>query len=127
GDSEPRPDVGVTELARAGLDYADAMRLLETKRQLREFLVAGLCSGVDPIHALTRDDPRVVGAAFIDGYAYPTRGLRIRRALRYADLARWRRWRSLRKLVPRAIVGERPDVFDRTYPTREAMRADVEE
>jgi len=48
----------IDELRRCGLDE-------------RVFGV-GLCSGAHDIHQLARVDERVIGAAFIDGYAYPT-------------------------------------------------------
>jgi hypothetical protein len=127
GDSEPRDGGGGTNIDRSILDYQDAFRLLESKRQVKEFIVVGLCSGVDPIHRLAKDDDRVIAAAFIDGYSYQTRRFQMRRALRFAQPARWRRWLAKRRLAGRSIVGERPEIFDRAYPERDVMRADVDE
>lgn len=128
GDSEPRDgtSAGGTNIDRSILDYQDAFRLLESKRQVKEFIVVGLCSGVDPIHRLTRDDDRVIAAAFIDGYSYATPRFHLRRALRFAEPGRWRRWVAKRRTGSRSTVSERPEIFDRDYPEREAMRADVD-
>jgi pimeloyl-ACP methyl ester carboxylesterase len=127
GDSEPRDGGSGTNVDRSILDYRDAFRLLESKRQVKEFIVVGLCSGVDPIHRLARDDDRVVAAAFIDGYSYQTPRFHLRRALRFTQPGRWRRWLAKRRMPSRSTVAERPEIFDRAYPEREAMRADVDE
>ena len=70
GDSASRSD-GSDE-ARWTEDMKSAMTLLQDKHQARSFVVLGLCSGVDPAHAIALADPRIRGAVFVDGHAFFT-------------------------------------------------------
>lgn len=49
--------------------------------QARKFIVIGLCTGADNAHRIAVTDPRVCGAVFVDGYAYPTFKFRVKRVL----------------------------------------------
>ena len=82
----------VTPAEGGALDY------LEQKKGHKRFALIGLCSGVDSAHAVTVADPRVVGAAFIDGYTYRTLGYHLRFHLRYLSPRRWSRFLRKRKL-----------------------------
>lgn len=53
-------------------DLKSAMALLEKKHGAKSFVVLGLCSGVDPAHAIALSDARVKGAVFVDGHAFAT-------------------------------------------------------
>ena len=136
GDSEAREDAH-SDTERQVLDLREAMDFLASKSGFRSFVLMGLCSGTDGVYGAALADPRVSGAIFVDGYAYETRGYRLRRTAEKAswllDSFRLRRYlrRSLRRLR-----GRRPDddvetgapepIFDRSYPPLEEFRAAVE-
>jgi hypothetical protein len=136
GDSEARGDQR-SEEERAVLDLQEAMDLLQKRCGASRFVVTGLCSGVDGLYAVSRADPRVVGAVHIDGYAYEDDGYRRRRIQEKArHLLEPKRWeaflaRRLRKLQGKAVerdvetAGTEP-IFDRTYPPMESFRAELE-
>jgi len=134
GDSEPRDDARA-DAERAVLDLREAMDLVERRTGIGSFVVAGLCSGTDGAHDVAKADPRVLGAVFIDGYAYVTPSYRARRALdkvaRWASPAHWAR--RLQARVRRRLSAGDPEtrvrepIFDRTYPPLESFRRDVEE
>jgi dienelactone hydrolase len=137
GDSEVRQD-SRTDGERALSDVRDAIALLTKRRGVTTFLPMGFCSSVDAVHRLALDDERVVGACFIEGYAYHTRGFWLRYPLRLLNRERWRRYledRAQKALAlrardlavdplkeERAVMGS---VFRRQYPTREQFGADV--
>lgn len=125
GDSARRNDRR-GDLERAVVDFDEAMDFLATKRGVRRFALLGLCSGVDPVHTVAARDGRVVGAAFVDGYTYPTLRYRLIHAMRYGT--REHLWRAaIRRLYPNAIgIGERDEVFVREYPAAAAVRRDYE-
>ena len=129
GDSAPRLDGGSDE-ERAVADFKDAMDFLAQKKRAPGFLPVGLCSGVDPIHVLARDDARVEGAAFIDGYCYRTPGFWLRYyTVRNLQPGRWRRYLWLRRGNAggaRRETGDAPEVFTRVWPTRERCAADLD-
>ena len=132
GDSEPRRDTR-NEFERAASDVREAMDFLAQKKDARQFILIGLCSGVDQVHAVSLADPRVVGAVHLDGYNYRTRGFYVRRAtVELLDPARWRRFLG-RKLRPirgdepqRREVGEAEEIYIRDYPSREKLEADLD-
>jgi pimeloyl-ACP methyl ester carboxylesterase len=130
GDSAARPDA-LSDTERGILDMTEAMAWLEAKLGIREFIVIGLCSGVDVAHPVAVNDPRVVGGIFIDGYTYHTLGATLRRyTLRYLQLPRWTRMiarmRTVRNEsgVPAAAATDQ-QMFVREYPALSAFRADV--
>jgi hypothetical protein len=53
-------------------DLQEAIDELRKRGHGERVFGVGLCSGAHDIHQLARVDERVIGAAFIDGYAYPT-------------------------------------------------------
>ncbi|WP_292997525.1 hypothetical protein [Nevskia sp.] len=86
GDSEPIPgrlgDPFAPDL-RAAMDALDARNLSSG------YIVLGIHSGAHDAHQAARGDPRVVGAAFIDGYTHRTPRYWINRTMdRLADSAR---------------------------------------
>jgi pimeloyl-ACP methyl ester carboxylesterase len=131
GDSVARPGT-MSDVERGVLDMTEAMAWLEAKLGIREFIVIGLCSGVDVAHPIAVNDPRVVGAIFIDGYTYPTLGSALRRhTLRYLQLDRWARFvarlRAPREegTAPSAAAVAEQQMFVRDYPALSAFREDV--
>jgi hypothetical protein len=131
GDSDRREDAG-TDHAHAIADTREAMSLLTGLLGVDRFVLVALCSGVDAAHELARSDTRVAGAAFIDGYAYPTAGFRWRRSLpRLLDarrIVRFVRRRRHRARHPEFFVEPTVDgsrVFTREVPTAAQFRHDV--
>lgn len=124
GDSEQRHDVaGAAERSRADLD--DAMQLLARELGIVEFVLIGLCSGVDSTHSTATHDARVRGAVFIDGYSYPTTGFLLRHYLvRPTQGERWMRYFQ-RRLRQRPAVDDGTSVFVREYPSREQFGRDI--
>ncbi len=127
GDSAPRHDAP-TPAARAARDLDDAMQFLTETLGITEFVLIGLCSGVDSTHATASTDPRVVGAAFIDGYAYPSTGFKVRHyVVRPLQLGRWVRFLQRRVRGDRPLISDTDgqSVFEREYPTEAQFRKDV--
>jgi Serine aminopeptidase, S33 len=131
GDSELRLD-NHGELERAVLDVKDAMQALTDRYGARTFVQLGFCSGVDSAHAVAIEDPRVVGAIFIEGYSFPTPQFYARRYLKRPWSRRlWRRYwlQTLARYFPAARshireAGEAVEIYSRSYPTREQLARD---
>lgn len=127
GDSQQRHDAD-TPAERASRDLDDAMQFLTETLGITEFVLIGLCSGVDSTHTTATRDPRVRGAAFIDGYAYPTTGFQIRHyVIRPLQLGRWVRFiqRRVRGDKPLSSAVDEQSVFVREYPSQAQFRKDV--
>jgi pimeloyl-ACP methyl ester carboxylesterase len=73
GDSEARKDSLSFEQS-AVLEVREAMDYLQASKGIGEFLLVGLCSGADMGFRVSLEDPRVVGLAQMDAYAYRTSG-----------------------------------------------------
>jgi hypothetical protein len=127
GDSEPRRDAR-GDLERAAVDLSEALDFLERKRGFRHFAGIGMCSGVDSLHRVATQDPRLVAAAFIEGYAYATRRSSLdRRLARTFTLQGIQA--AIRRRLPRhagSEVGEREEVYVRDYPEPAQLAADLE-
>ncbi len=127
GDSEPRHE-SASPSESALRDMEDAMQLLTDTVGAEKFILIGLCSGVDSSHAAAVRDTRVLAAAFIDGYSYPSLGFYIRR-FRGSLLqpARWKRFlrRHLGSEKQVEVGDALPQVFVRDHPTRDQFRQDV--
>jgi len=82
----------------------------------------GLCSGAHDLHQLARRDPRVIAAAFIDGYAYPTPLFRVNYLLqRLAEPSRV--FKSMRRRFEET-EGDEIDYF--RQPDRGQMSLDMD-
>ncbi len=136
GDSEPRAEVQ-SEEERAVLDLKEARDALQKRCGTSSFVLVGLCSGTDGVYAASRQDPRVKGGLYIDGYAYADAGYAMRQRLeRLRDVLNLRRWqrfvgRRWRLLTGRALerdveTGGAEPIFDRTYPPVGDFRAVLE-
>jgi dienelactone hydrolase len=138
GDSAPRRDeLSVEESAlretRAAMDFLAATRGAE------RFVLLGLCAGAENAFPVAREDPRVVGAVMIDGYAYRTPGYYVRYLFHRLFRARsWRhlltgksQWRrGVRMLLAGAgsAPGEAPDpLLPRAFPPKAKVLADLKE
>jgi pimeloyl-ACP methyl ester carboxylesterase len=119
GDSSASRD-SRTRVQQVRGDVHDAMQLLAAYSGCRRFVLVGLCSGAQNAHTVARHDANVVGAIFLDGYAYRTLGYRLRRYLpRLLDPRRWPRLRSRRK--PAAPAAAEPVFAVAPSPRREVI------
>jgi hypothetical protein len=90
---------GGTDEARWTEDMKSAMTLLQERHRATRFVVLGLCSGVDPAHAIALSDPRIRGAVFVDGHSFLTRMHYVHRYLfRAANPRAWELF--LKRRVP---------------------------
>lgn len=123
----------------AGIDRVDsraelvaALDRLQASYGVEHFVALGLCSGAHDAHQLTREEQRVVGAVFLDGYAYPTPKTRWRDFLsRLIEAKRWMRRldKMLAKLGTRPARQERYELREDDYfvqPTAEQFAADLQ-
>ena len=127
GDSAMRAE-GDTPSARAAHDLDDAMQYLHDTLGIDEFVLVGLCSGVDSTHAAAVRDPRVTAAVFIDGYSYPTAGYRVRHLIRRPlQAGRWIRFarRVARGERRRTQASDQSTVFERDLPSHAQFAHDV--
>ncbi len=133
GDSEPRTDDRPDE-EHAVVDLQEAMNFMSQRKAIKNFVVIGLCSGVDPAHVVAVSDSRIRGAVFMDGYAYTTRrynlGEAANRAARVLGPANYKRWFRHRVLPVfgrrSALQTSQYGIFDRTFPPRAQFKADLE-
>jgi pimeloyl-ACP methyl ester carboxylesterase len=89
GDSEPRAD-GLAPLDAALADIREVLDSLEATRQVRHFILVGLCSGADHSVVYGGQDPRVVGMVLIDPSIPRTRGYYVRHYR--GRVLRWQSW-----------------------------------
>ena len=104
GDSAPT--IGADHyLTQAIYDIQSAMDMLQQKLGIRQFMIAGLCSGAVNAMAAAVVDPRVVGISMFDGYAFPNRR------------SRWERsfWRALAAPANPAFLGKAKRGMKRTF------------
>ena len=77
GDSRARRDnVSIDE--RAVLETREAMDYLTKNRDIRRFVLVGLCSGADDAFRTALKDSRVLGLGMIDPCLYPSMGHSLR-------------------------------------------------
>lgn len=128
GDSTSRSDKLSTTERHVG-DMRDAVQFVLQKKQLSRVALIGLCSGVDPVHAIALEDPRVSHAFFLDGYHYDTP--RHLFNIKFLKLIQPRYYaRGLRRLNQRmpdeGEANEEQEILTREYPVREKMRRDID-
>ncbi len=95
GDSAPPTNAG-HYLTQAVSDVQAAMDLMQQKLGIRQFLIAGLCSGAVNALATAVADARVVGVSMFDSYAFPNLRSRWERAF----------WRALAAPANPAFLGK---------------------
>jgi hypothetical protein len=54
-------------------DTEMAMNYITSITNIKTFILIGICSGADNIHAITKINKRVIGCVFLDAYGYPTK------------------------------------------------------
>jgi len=69
GDSEARRNT-LTAAETAVEEVQEAMDYLAREKQIKHFILYGLCSGAYASYRTAVKDPRVIGIAQIDGYCY---------------------------------------------------------
>ncbi|WP_449429504.1 alpha/beta fold hydrolase [Rhodanobacter umsongensis] len=107
-------------------DAANAMALLGERAGCTRFVLIGLCSGAVNAHRVACTDARIVGAIFLDGYAYRTLGYRIRHYLpRMLNPARVVRFLTRRLHAAVQQVGV--PVFGVDFPPAAQVRDDLED
>ncbi|MGH8156952.1 MAG: alpha/beta fold hydrolase [Rhodanobacter sp.] len=105
-------------------DVANAMTLLSEQSGCTRFILIGLCSGAVNAHQVACTDDRVIGAIFLDGYAYRTLGYRIRHYLpRLLNPAR-----VVRFLTRRLHAVQQADapVFGVAFPSATQVRDELD-
>ncbi|NOY62692.1 MAG: alpha/beta fold hydrolase [Gammaproteobacteria bacterium] len=100
GDSTIRTD-RLSEMERSNQDLRDAINFMSNSFQATEFVLFGLCSGAANAHRGALLDARVSGAVFLDGYAYPTSGYRLRRFASHITSAE--KWAALPRKLTRSL------------------------
>ncbi|OOG50992.1 alpha/beta fold hydrolase [Rhodanobacter sp. C01] len=106
-------------------DAADAMALLSERAGCTRFVLIGLCSGAVNAHRVACTDARIVGAIFLDGYAYRTLGYRVRHYLpRILNPARV--FRFLTRRLHSAQQVDAP-VFGVDFPPVTQVRGDLQD
>ena len=136
GDSRPRA-AGVSYLESVIDDVRQGMAYLEKTSGARRFILGGICSGADNSLRAALVEPRIVGIALLDPYAYRTAGYYLRRVM--LQVPHWGPWkrlagRTLTQLYEGAALGrvrapdEEPEVpavlpavpqYSRKFPRRE--------
>lgn len=106
---------------RTRADIRDAMDQLRAHAGCTRFVLAGLCSGAENAYLGASTEDGIVGAVFIDGYAYRTSGFLLRHYLpRLLNPARVMRF-LLRKMQ-RKGGGASNSRFSLEFPPREEVR-----
>ncbi len=67
GNSQVSAEQRFIDDVKAAMDILQAQLGTHTR-----FLILGLCTGADNAHKVAARDDRILGAVFLDGYAYPT-------------------------------------------------------
>ena len=76
--------VGDSDAFDSAHDLQAAMDLLESMLGIRQFVIVGMCSGVEHAVSVAAADTRVVALSLFDGFAFPERRARWERTLRRA-------------------------------------------
>ena len=128
GDSASRRDT-LSDIEQHKVDMHEAVDFVLKKTHLSRVALIGLCSGVDPVHAVALEDPRVSHAFFLDGYHYDT--LRHLFNIKFLKLIQPRFYaRGLRRLLLRVPGGKatnsEDEILNREYPASKVMRQDID-
>ena len=128
GDSASRHD-NLSPSERQNTDLHEAVDFVLEKKQLSTVALLGLCSGVDPVHAVATQDPRVSHAFFLDGYHYDTPRHKVN--IEFLKLFQPKFYaRRLRRYFNRAPdenqTKAEDEILTREYPPKEKMRQDLD-
>lgn len=127
GDSEPSADFG-SDIDRATIDLQEAMDALQDRKVAHQFVVVGLCAGVDSVYAISKTDPRIKGAIFINGYSYITPSWKVGHYVQQLlSPSRWRRrlYRRLRKY--RETINEMQEIGFQNSPSVIEFQRDLQD
>lgn len=103
GDSEPS-SLGGDFRERTIREVTEAMDYVQTHHGKQRFVLIGLCSGADDALVTAQQDPRVVGVALLNGYAYPAGQFKLHRLLKFY-LPRLFMWQKLRNRATTLLKG----------------------
>lgn len=128
GDSPARRDSLAFEESSI-LEVQEAMDYLQRRRGFNQFILIGLCSGADVGFEVSVVDPRVVGLAQIDAYAYRTpKHYWVHYGPKLLNLSIWTHW-IRRKL---GLVKKEPELspteeqqmpeYVRIFPPKEVVQ-----
>ena len=88
-----RARIADTDQQAVKSDAADAIKYFEENHNISHFVLCGLCSGALDSHNIAVAFPKVVGAVFIEYFAYPTWKSRLRYySIRIPYFGVWRNW-----------------------------------
>ena len=135
GDSEQRKDTLRFEES-AIVETREAMDWLAQTKGVKEFVLAGLCSGADMAHETALADERVVALGMMDAWAYRTRRYVVRHYGRRALDPK--AWATRVKMLLGGRGAAHPDAmpnvegadfeipkYVREYPPQERIRGDL--
>jgi hypothetical protein len=128
GDSGLAPDGSTADSVQ---DQQAALDELQRLRIADRFIGIGLCSGGHDVHRLAKVDRRLVAAAFMDHYVWPTpRHYITRLAQRFSESRRlrnyvMRKFQELRESEKERFRGEEIIYFEQ--PSRRQFDADVQD
>jgi len=122
GDSETF-DMASDLQTRSVHDLQAAMDLVENMLGIRQFVIVGMCSGVEHAMSAAAADSRVVALSLFDGFAFPERRARWERTLRRALAApahpsfpgKTKRW-LVRRLTGNAAAKALPGFLTEKQP-----------
>ncbi|WDS36910.1 alpha/beta hydrolase [Pseudoxanthomonas sp.] len=107
-------------------DVSSAMALLRKQAGCSRFVLIGLCSGAQNAHLVAQGDEAVAGAVFLDGYAYPTAGFKVRHYLpRLLDPSRVLRALARRLQPPAAAAASTGSQFRVEFPPQARVRDEL--
>lgn len=93
GDSDLPDGGGMLDIERSRQDVIEAMDVMRSRAGAETFVVMGLCTGAFNAFRAALIDERIVGAALLDGYSYPTwRSTFDHYRTRVLELDRWVRY-----------------------------------
>lgn len=126
---------GLGDSAASGDDRDDYQRAVDEARQAMDvvtkrtgvdtFVWFGLCSSADKGHVIALNDPRIVGAVFIDGYAHATPWFQVLRwTKRFLEWKRLRVWLK-NKLAPKPKDAPPPYKAVITSPSPAKIEAEL--
>lgn len=103
GDSETRTD-GLAVEESSVVEIQEAMAYLSRVKGVRTFVLLGLCAGAHDTFRCASAEPRVVGAALIDPYVFPTLQYYLRYyARRLMNVSSWRNTLSGQNAIGRRL------------------------
>lgn len=117
---------------RAFDDIQETLCFLYEKTTINKFIIIGHCAGADNAHTVVVKDERVVGGIFIDGFAYPTIGFKLRDigGSSMINPIKWMKYLTKKVMTFSPWKKENKnfmDVFGRHWPTHHDAEKEIAE